>query len=90
MLMRNSNDLYAVGTSNSVIDHVANHREISIIGPNVVAGISEVRNVCQLMEGVVELLQVLVALISSPPLLGESSNSLQIIFCLSFKLEGGL
>jgi len=89
VFVKNPNYVYAFVTRNSVIDYVADHREFSVVRSNVVASASEVWVVCQLIERIVELLQVLVALFSSPPLLSENSNSRQIIFGSGFKLEGG-
>lgn len=89
MFMKNSNYLYAFGTRDPVIAYVADHWEFSISRSYIVTSTSEVWVICQLMKGIVKLMQVFVALIATPSLLGKNGNRLQIIFRSGFKLEGG-
>ncbi len=89
MFVKNPDYFHTFVTRESIVDCVTYNGEFPIARSNVIAGDSEIWIFSQLMEGIIELFQILIALVFSPPLLSEDSNSYQIISGFSFKPRGG-
>ena len=89
LFVENANDLEAVCITNAVVDHVASERKLSVSRSEVFASPSDFSVAGELVKSMVELAQIVVALVSSPSALSESRDPSQIVLCGGRKLEDG-